>query len=68
VDPLGLTPEQRAVSDARAAQDVSDLRAVAKEWMDRIRENLDAIYALPEGTMVQCGIPGCGPHPIEMYR
>ena len=54
-DPLGLTDYQRAVSDAC-------------ELFATMRKNFEATDALPAGTMIKCHLPGCGPHPIEMYR
>lgn len=58
-DPFGLTDEQR-----RQGEDEDRMAG----FLETVRANMEAADALPDGTMVRCQVPGCGPHPIEMYR
>lgn len=67
-DPLGLTPEQRA--NGLQFDMEEDLKVAAREFLDRVRRNLEFLDSLPDGTIIECSLPGCncGGIPIEAVR
>lgn len=64
-DPLGVTPEHRERGKVQA--EIDSVRAITREFLKKIREGLELLDSLPDGTVIREPLTGVD-IPIERYR